>query len=166
MELVELPGLTPDDRKELAAGEESPFGINELEWRESERYLALRDGGRLVAAAGLVVADVEVEGDVFGIVGVGGVIVARPRRGSGLMRQVLDRALERAAELGPAYAMLFCSPDNARRYERFGFRPISAPVSADQPGRRVEMGEVSMWRALRDGATWPDGPVRVLGLPF
>jgi predicted N-acetyltransferase YhbS len=166
MELVELGPLTPEGRAELAAGEESPFGVDDLQWRESERNLALRDDGRLVAAAGLVVADVEVAGDVFGVVGVGGVIVARPHRGRGLMRRVIEPALARAAELGPAFAMLFCSRANSRRYARFGFQEITARVTAEQPGRTVDMGEVSMFRALRDGACWPDGDVRVLGLPF
>jgi len=166
VELVELEGLTKEDRAALAAGEAHPFGVNDLQWRESDRYFALREHGSLVAAAGLVVAQVEVDDDVFDVVGVGGVIVARPHRGAGLMRRVLDAALERAARLGPLHAMLFCSRANAPRYARFGFHPIEAAVTADQPGRTVQMGEVAMWRPLREGAAWPDGRVRVLGLPF
>jgi predicted N-acetyltransferase YhbS len=166
MELVELPGMTPEGRAELAAGEAHPFGINDLQWRESDRYLALRDDGKLVAAAGLVVATVEAAGISFDVVGVGGVIVARPHRGKGLMRRVMDAAIARAEQLGPAFAMLFCSAANSRRYARFGFRVIAAPVTADQSGRTVTMGEVSMWRPLHAGATWPDGPIRVRGLPF
>ena len=166
MELVELPGMTPEGRAELAAGEAHPFGVNDLQWRESDRYLALRDEGRLVAAAGLVVAAVEAGGEVFDVVGVGGVIVARPHRGKGLMRRVIEAAMVRAEQLGPAFAMLFCSVANSRRYARFGFREIAAAVTADQPGRTVQMGEVGMWRPLRPGAAWPEGPVRVRGLPF
>jgi predicted GNAT family N-acyltransferase len=165
MELVELPGMTPEGRAELAAGEAHPFGINDLQWRESDRYLALRDDGKLVAAAGLVVATVEAA-EAFDVVGVGGVIVARPRRGQGLMRRVMDAAMARAEQLGPAFAMLFCSPANSRRYARFGFREITAPVTAEQPDRIVTMGEICMWRPLRADATWPDGPIRVRGLPF
>jgi hypothetical protein len=79
----------------------------------------------------------------------------------------VEAALERAAALGPERALLFCSLENSRRYSRFGFRAIAAPVVADQPdGTTVEMGEVCMWRPLRAGATWPDGPVRLLALPF
>jgi predicted N-acetyltransferase YhbS len=166
MELVELPGMTPEGRAELAAGEAHPFGVNDLQWRESDRYLALRDDGRLIAAAGLVVATVEAGDSAFDVVGVGGVIVARPHRGNGFMRRVMDAAMTRAEQLGPAFAMLFCSFANSRRYARFGFREIAAPVIADQPGRTVTMGEVAMWRPLHAGATWPEGPVKVRGLPF
>jgi predicted GNAT family N-acyltransferase len=165
MELVELPEMTPEGRAELAAGEAHPFGINDLQWRESDRYLALRDDGKLVAAAGLVVATVEAA-EAFDVVGVGGVIVARPRRGEGLMRRVIEAAMTRAEQLGPAFAMLFCSFANSRRYARFGFREITAPVTAEQPDRVVTMGEVAMWRPLKPDAAWPDGPVRVRGLPF
>jgi predicted N-acetyltransferase YhbS len=166
MELVELPGLTKRDRAELAAGEPHPFGVNDLRWRESDRYLALRHDGRLVAAVGLVVADVEADARTFPVVGIGGVIVSRPHRGRGLMRRTLDAALEAAREIGPAHAMLFCSRANAPRYARFGFQPIAARVTAEQPGGTVDMGEVAMWRPLRPGATWPDGEIRVPGLPF
>ena len=166
MELIELAGMTPEGRADLAAGEVNPFGVNDLQWRESTHVMALRDEGRLVAAAGLVIAAVEAGGDVFDVAGVGGVIVARPFRGQGLMRRVMDAAIARAAELGPAFAMLFCSVANSARYARFGFRRIEARVTAEQPGGIVDMGEVSMWRPLRDGAAWPAGPVRVLGLPF
>ncbi len=166
MEVVELPGLTPEGRAELAAGEAHPFGVNDLRWRESDRYLALRHNGRLIAAAGLVIATVEAATEAFEVVGVGGVIVARPHRGKGFMRRVMEAAMVRAEQLGPAFAMLFCSVANSGRYARFGFAEVRAIVTADQPGRIVEMGEVSMWRPLRPGAAWPDGPVRVRGLPF
>jgi predicted GNAT family N-acyltransferase len=166
MELVELAGMTPEGRAELAAGEAHPFGVNDLQWRESDRYLALRDDGRLIAAAGLVVATVEAAETAFDVVGVGGVIVARPHRGKGFMRRVMEAAIARAQQLGPARAMLFCSFANSRRYARFGFREIAAPVTADQPGRIVTMGEVAMWRPLHPDATWPEGPVKVRGLPF
>src|SRR4051794_20537955 len=155
MELVELASMTPEGRAELAAGEAHPFGINDLQWRESDRYLALRDDGKLVAAAGLVVATVESAESAFDVVGVGGVIVARPRRGTGLMRRVMDAAMTRAEQLGPAFAMLFCSFANSRRYARFGFHEIAAPVTADQPGGAVTMGEVAMWRPLKPDAAWP-----------
>jgi hypothetical protein len=62
--------------------------------------------------------------------------------------------------------MLFCREALVAMYERFGFRLIEAPVTAAQPGGRVEMPLRAMWRPLREGAAWPPGPVAVLGEPF
>jgi predicted N-acetyltransferase YhbS len=167
MELVEGGQFTAVQWDELRAGEEHPFGVSGLQWRRTDGFLALRGPDGLVSSAGWAIVEVEAGGHVFDVVGIGAVIVARPHRGRGLMRRVLDAVLERAGELGPEFAMLFCSVANSRRYARFGFHAIAARVTAKQPdGRTVDMGEVTMWRPLRDGATWPEGPVSVLGLPF
>jgi GNAT superfamily N-acetyltransferase len=168
LELIEFGPLTPEYRAQLEGDEEDPFGAagTSIKWQAKHQHVALSDGGRLVASTGLVVVDVEVGGERFPVAGVGGVIVARAHRGQGLMRRVVEAALERAATLGPERALLFCSVENARRYARFAFQAIAAPVVVEQPEGTAEMGEVSMWRPLRPGAGWPDGPVRVLGLPF
>jgi GNAT superfamily N-acetyltransferase len=148
----------------LAGDEEDPFGAagETIEWAPKDLFTVLYEGERPVAATGLVVASTD-RGDVAGV---GGVIVTRSYRGRGLLRSVLEPALERAATLGPDTAMLFCSEANLARYGRFGFAEIRAPVIVDQPGGRREMPPHAMWRPLRDGAAWTDGPVRVRGLPF
>jgi GNAT superfamily N-acetyltransferase len=167
MEIVEGAQLTGSQLDELKAGEAAPWGVDDLTWRRKEGFLALRVNGRLIASAGWVVADLEAGGDVFAVVGLGGVIVARPERGKGYARAILEPWLERARTLGPAHAALFCAPHNVGLYARFGFAVVDAPVSAEQPGgRTVDMAGELMWRPLRDGATWPAGPVRLLGLPF
>ena len=59
--------------------------------------------------------------------------------------------------------MRFCRRDLVRVYRRFGFVEITSPVWADQPGGRIEMPLVAMWRALRSGTRWPPGRVDVRG---
>jgi predicted N-acetyltransferase YhbS len=164
--IVEGDQLKAAQWDELRAGEEHPFGVDELEWRRKQGFLALRVEDRLVSSASWVIVDVEVGGRPLQAVGLGGVIVGRPHRGKGYARAILEPWLERAATLGPAFAALFCSHENETLYARFGFRTVAAPVTADQPTGPVEMPGAFMWRPLREGATWPDGPVRVLGLPF
>jgi GNAT superfamily N-acetyltransferase len=148
----------------LIGGEVDPFGVGDdaTEWGHKDHWTVLYDGERPIAAVGLVVASTD-HGDT---VGVGGVIVAREYRGQGRLRPVLDAALERAATLGPDTAMLFCAPHNVGLYERFGFVEILAPVTVDQPDGPKVMPPHAMWRPLREGAAWRDGPVRVRGLPF
>jgi len=165
----EQGALTADDWADLVDGEDEPFGAvgAGLAWRPKERHITFRDGGRLVAAAGALVARVRVGSDAcFHVVGIGSVIVTRSYRGRGLMPQLMDRLLRVARTLGPDRAMLFCRPELMRLYGRFGFCEIGAPVWVDQPDGRVEMPLSAMWRPLVDGAQWPCGRVEVDGLPF
>jgi predicted N-acetyltransferase YhbS len=170
MELVQFGRLTHEEYAKLVGDEENPWGAGavELEWRLKDRHVGLRDqGGTLLAVAGLVVADVQVDkGDPVPVVGLGGVLVAAPYRGCGLGGVVIDEALVQARLLGPSIAMLFCQPDRAELYRRRGFEEIPGPVLVDQPGGVIEIAMVAMWRPLREGAQLASGPVKVDGLPF
>lgn len=170
MELVEFGPLTDELRVELEGGERDPFDaarIPPMEWRSKEQHVGLCDaGGRLVANAGLLRADVEVAGERFPVVGVGGVLVNRRHRGGGLSLRVLEAALAKAATLGPAFALLFCHEDRMGLYRRFGFGEVESPVLVDGPGGQVEMPMHTMWHALRPGAEWPEGGVVLHGRPF
>jgi GNAT superfamily N-acetyltransferase len=170
MELIELGPLSDEQYAELIGDEHDPWGAAEfrLEWRPKDHHVALRDNdGRLIAAAGLVVVDVE-----FGaqppipVVGIGGVLVTASHRGRGFGRRVISAAIDRAETLGPEIAMLFCLAGLAGLYRRHGFAEVPGPVFVDQPNGAVEISEVTMWRALEVGASLPDGVVKVVGLPF
>lgn len=170
MELVELSALTERDWADLTGSEHEPFGAvgAGLAWREKDRNVALRAGdGHLIAAAGAVIAEIQVEdAGSFEVVGVGGVIVTASARGRGLMSRILDPLLALAEGMGPERAMLFCRPELVAVYRSFGFAEITAPVCAYQQQGRVEMPMPAMWRALHEGAEWPPGRVDVAGLPF
>jgi predicted N-acetyltransferase YhbS len=167
--LVEFGRLSPARRAELEGDEADPFDVAgvTLQFRPKDRHVALQDGrSRLVASAGMVVTEVEVAGRRLAVVGFGGVIVSAPHRGRGLARQVVEAALARAAELGPEFAMLFCLPDRAGLYRRLGFIEIVEEVRVRQPIGGAVMPMRTMWRALREGAQWPPGPVLLRSLPF
>ena len=171
MRLEDTGPLTDEQRAELEGGEEFPFGTVglELTWRPKERHVLLvADDGALVASTGLVTSRAEVDGSgIVPVVGVGGVIVAPPHRGEGHARTVVEAALERAATLGPRFALLFCRPGVAGLYQRLGFATIPGPVVVQQPGgKAAKMPQLTMWRALHDGTQWPPGRVRLLDLPF
>lgn len=170
MRLVELDRLSEPYWEELIAGEHEPFGSigEKLVWRDKARNIGVReDDGRLVAAAGAVLADVKVgQEPPFQVAGLGGLIVTRSARGRGLARLLSVRLLEIAGELEVRRAMIFCLPKLMSLYCKFGFVPIDAPVWADQPGGRIEMPLSAMWHALGRDASWPSGSVELLGEPF
>ncbi len=169
VELVELRALTSDQRRDLYGDELDPFEMAAagLRWRDKDDFVALRDPhGHVVAVAGLVRAELEAVSGPLAVVGLGHVMVARPHRGRGHSRTIVEAAMRRAETFGPDFAMLFCRPDRVGLYERLRFVEVGAPVTVDQPDGAIEMPIRAMWRALRDGADWPAGPLRLRGLPF
>jgi predicted N-acetyltransferase YhbS len=162
--VIEHVDTLPDGFFEaLIDGEDDPFGVGDdpTEWRRKEFHTVLYEDGRAIAHVGLTLADVEIGEHRFQVTGVGGVIVNRDHRGQGKLTPLLEAALAR--DLGPDRAMLFCLPRNAPLYARFGFVRIDAPVIA---GGQDMTGDATMWKPLRDGVSWPDGPVNLPQLPF
>jgi predicted GNAT family N-acyltransferase len=170
MEVVEFGPLTEAQRAELEGDEEDPFDArgNTLRWRKKDRHVALREpDGRLVASAGLVLAEVQAGGSPpMPIVGLGGVLVSAAWRGQGLGRRIMNEALARAATMGPAVVLLFCHRNRAALYVRHGFAEVPPPVVVEQPDGPVEIPQVTMWRPLHEGARLPAGQFALRGLPF
>lgn len=170
MEPIEFGPLTDEFRAELEGDELDPWDADRvppMEWRAKDLHVGLRDDrGWLVANAGLLVVEVEVGGERLDVVGLGGVIVNHRYRGRGLSLRVLEAALAKAATLGPDFILLFCHPDRMGLYRRLGFGEVSDEVRVHSSRGEVTMPMRTMWRALRPGATWPDGPVALQGRPF
>ena len=170
MEPIEFGLLTDELRAELEGDERDPWDaarVPPMDWRPKEQHVGLRDErGRLVANAGLLVAEVEVAGERVPVVGIGGVIVNLSHRGEGLSLLVVEAALAKAATLGPDLALLFCHEDRMGLYRRFGFDEVRSQVLVEGPAGQREMPMHTMWRALRAGTTWPPGPVVVHSPPF
>jgi ribosomal protein S18 acetylase RimI-like enzyme len=188
VELFLFGALTDEHRAQLEGDEHDPFdaaGI-ELAFRPKDRHVGIRDeDGRLLASAGFVLAEVEVEveGEVeverdverdvegdrrarFGVLGIGGVIVAAAHRGRGLARAVVEAALTEGARLGPEYALLFCHEDRSGLYRKLGFEVIESPLEVLQPRGTAVLGQLAMWRSLSATGSWPPGAAVLQSLPF
>jgi predicted GNAT family N-acyltransferase len=169
VETIELQNVGSDEWEAVLDGETQAWGAagDEYSWADKERHVAVCDeAGQPVALAGTVIAQVTAGEEAFPVVGIGGVIVTRTLRGRGLGRRVIEAIMEIANELEPERAMLFCGEELMALYASFGFQPIEAPVSAEQPAGRVVMPMSAMWAPLADGIEWPAGEVAVQGRPF
>jgi GNAT superfamily N-acetyltransferase len=169
MRAIELANVDSGQWRALQGDDPHPWGgeAEALTWAPKTDYVGVPgEDSELLAVAAVLVAEVTAGEQAFPVAGVGGVIVRPDMRERGLATLVVESILEVAARLGPERAMLFCREPLVPMYERFGFQPIDAPVTAAQPDGRVEMPLRAMWRALRPEATWPAGPVAVLGEPF
>jgi predicted N-acetyltransferase YhbS len=167
--IVHLGPLTAAQKAELEGDERDPFDAagSSLTWRQKDHHVCLQDErGRLVASTGYLTAEIETGGARFAVVGIGGVIVNKAHRGRGLAREVAAAALERAAALGPDFAVLFCYQDRAGLYRKLGFSFVAAEVTVEQPGGYALMAQRTMWRGLREAVRWPDGAVAVHSLPW
>jgi predicted GNAT family N-acyltransferase len=170
MEITRFGALSDQDRAQLEGDEPDPFdaaGI-ELTFRPKERHVGIRDEtGRLIASAGFVLAEVEIDGgERFGVLGIGGVIVAAAQRGRGLARVVVEAALGEGARLGPEFALLFAHADRAGLYRKLGFAVLQSPLEVLQPRGRAVVPQLAMWRRLTANRDWPAGPAVLEGLPF
>ena len=174
MEIVHFGALTDDDRAQLEGDEPDPFdaaGIS-LAFRPKDEHIGIRDdAGRLVASAGFVLAEVEVEVEVegrerFDVFGIGGVIVAAAHRGQGLARTVVAEALAEGARLGRDYALLFCREDRSGLYRKLDFSVLDSPLTVRQPSGTAVLPQLAMWRRLTATREWPPGAAELQSLPF
>lgn len=169
MDLIELDDFSPEQYDEIVDGEADPYGTDDLaiEWKPKTGHVALVDDGRIIAHAGWVPAELRAAtGEEIPIVGLGGVMVHRDRRGSGLGGPLVTAAVERMARVGPPVGVLFCRTQRLDFYRRLGWQPLGGPITADQPSGSVVMPMVTCWTALAEGATVPDVALHVEGLPF
>ena len=95
----------------------------------------------------VVSVEIEVAGERFPVVGIGGVIVNAGYRSRGFARTVVEAALARARTFGPAFAILFCHADRAGLHVKLGFDEVAAEVRVEQPDGYAEMKLLTMWRA-------------------
>lgn len=170
MQIVEFGRLSLRDWAQVVAGEPAPFGeiCAGLEFRPKDHHIGVRDdAGALVAAVGWTVVTLEIEGHgPLGVFGVGALIVRRDLRRSGLAGPIMDLIVERSAETGLEYRMLFCEPRLETLYRRRDYELITDPVWVHQRSGLVRSPLLAMWRSVRPGRAWPAGTVRVQGLPF
>jgi GNAT superfamily N-acetyltransferase len=169
VELVDLPDFGVHDYADIEDGEKDPFGTDRLGifWLEKENHLGLTEAGRLIGHAGWVPSRARAAtGELIEVVGLGGVLMHRTHRGSGVGRQLVSGAMTRMRDLDRPLGMLFCRTERVRFYEGLGWHRVHGQVTVDQPSGPMVMPLVTCWTALTSGAAPPETDLHVEGLPF
>lgn len=169
MEVVDLPGDAAEAYAEVVDGEEDPFGEGPLNitWRPKTAHVGLKEGDRLVGIAGWLGVEARLgSGLIVPSVGLGGVLVHRSLRGSGLGALLVAGAMERMSALGAPMGLLFCAPERVRFYESLGWQVVPGAVTVDQPAGVLVMPLVTCWIPLVEGTPPPGRDLHIEGLPF
>ena len=157
----------------LAAAVYTPEILASVPWRDvqsarsSHRVLVLDDQDSVVAAAGLIIREASLDGNLVQIGGVGGVMTMPARQGTGIGRIAMEAVAGMMARFPEMqFGMLFCEPKNISFYEKLGWSNFEGTVEVQQDsGKLVYDIMQAMVRPVRGEA--PNcGRLDVRGLPW
>jgi aminoglycoside 2'-N-acetyltransferase I len=108
-------------------------------WASPQWSILLWDQDELVSRVGLLVREIDSEGIIKSIGGIGGVMTLPAKQGQGLASQALREASKHFdTDLNVAYALLFCRPHLVEFYKRLRWKPFQGKVYVEQPHGKVE----------------------------
>lgn len=176
IDMTPVADLTPADREELralTADVYTPDVIATLPetrvtWAPTTWSIRVRDGdGRVVSHVGMLTRDVEVDGTLTIIGGIGGVKTHPDARGRGYASAALQTASAFFTDdLGVAFVLLVCLPPTVPYYERFGWRRFRGTLLIAQPGGTIPF-TTNLPMALPARAAAPlDGTINLCGYPW
>lgn len=138
-----------------------------LTWAPPQWSVLVWDADELVARVGLLVREIDQDGVIKRIGGIGGVMTHPDRRGRGLAGIALREAATRFnTEFQVAYALLFCRDQLIPLYERYGWKLFRGEVCVEQPEGRIAFSEHNpMTVDIREPAPL-QGTIDLRGLPW
>jgi len=108
-------------------------------WASPQWSVLVWDEDELVAKVGLLVREINSNGETKSIGGIGGVMTHPERQGQGLASQAMREAARLLdEELKVAYALLFCLPHLVAYYKRLSWKPFEGQVFVEQPNGKIE----------------------------
>ena len=136
-------------------------------WAQPQWSILLWDQDQLVTRVGLLVREIDSEGRIKSIGGIGGVMTHPARQGQGLASQAMREAAKQFdTDLNVSYALLFCRPHLVEFYKRLRWKPFQGKVYVEQPQGKVEFSmESAMVLDKKEQAPW-NGELDLKGLPW
>jgi aminoglycoside 2'-N-acetyltransferase I len=136
-------------------------------WAPPQWSVLLWEQDEIVSRVGLLVREVNYEGTIKRIGGIGGVMTHPARQGQGFASQGMREAANRfETELKVAFALLFCRPHLVEFYKRLKWKPFQGKVYVEQPTGKVEFSSKGpMVLDVKEHAPL-DGDLDLNGLPW
>ena len=123
---------------------------------------------RVVTHAGIIYRVIQVGAMRMAVGGIGGVMTLSEWRGRGYARAALAGATAFVGrQLWAPFALIICPKGDVGFYEHLGWSVAEGAVQCEQPGGRVTLPrEVAVFLPCQGDATWPSGPIDLLGFPW
>jgi GNAT superfamily N-acetyltransferase len=165
----------PESRAEtapLVAAVYPPEVFATIVWRNvvsapASRKVLVYENDRLMAAAGILFREAEIDGIPARIAGIGGVMTLPEAQGKGFGRAAMLAAHGVTERDGTsAFGLLFCEPKNIAFYERLGWLVFRGTIIAEQPDAIGPYRVMpAMVRPLA-GSAPVEGTIDLRGLPW
>ncbi len=176
IDTTRVADLSPEARDELRALTTAvypPTAIatppdTQVTWAAQEWSIRVwDDAGQLVAHAGLLTREADVDDARTVIGGIGGVKTHPDARGHGYAAAAMQRAAAFLAdERGVAFVLLVCLPATVPYYERLGWRRFRGTLLVEQLGGTIPFtANLPMVLPARDVAPL-DGTINLCGYPW
>jgi len=155
----------PEQRRQRARLVWAPLEL------DSSGLVSVHADDQLVSGLVLITRTVDVGGTAILAGGIRGVVTHPTQRRRGFARAAMLRATAFAWEcLNLLVMVLLSSAMAVRLYRALGWREVAGPVRCQQPSGELVFGDVHpeapAMMLVRDGATWPVGPLDLGGLPL
>lgn len=136
-------------------------------WASPQWSILLWDQDEIVSRVGLLVREIDYEGAIKRVGGIGGVMTHPAKQGQGLASQGMREAANRFdTDLNVSFALLFCRPHLVEFYKRLKWKPFQGKVYVEQPHGKVEFSSHGpMVLDVKEKAPL-DGVLDLNGLPW
>lgn len=131
-----------------------------------ELHFILKFGGDSVGHLGLIREQIEIDGKMYDVAGVGDLVAIPQMRGKGVARRLMNHATDFFLKEWKVDAgVLFCFEKLVEYYQAMGWEIASNPVYVLQPSEKIRFPN-KMMNFLGAGITWREGIIDINGHPW
>jgi GNAT superfamily N-acetyltransferase len=166
--IIQTDTLTPIEEKQLFEWGDDIFGGDELglSWRPMELRFIQKIDGESVGHLGLIKDQIEVDGKLFNIAGVGDIVTIPEIRGKGVAKKLLNHSMDFFINEWKVDAgVLFCFDSLVPFYQACGWQIANNKVFVMQPSGQIQFpNQLMVYPA--EGIIWPEGTIYLNCLPW